>query len=213
MNTAVIFDLDGTMWDSTGCACAIWNRVFEKRGDIGFEMTKEKAESLMGKTMEEIGVLLFPDAPEVRRKEIVDEFGEEEVEYLKENGAILYDGLEDTLRMLIGNHELYIVSNCQDGYVPAFLQAHRLGGYFIDIEMSGRTGLDKGSNIRLIMERNDIRRAVYVGDTEGDERAARAAGVPFIYAEYGFGKAVSPDAVISRITELPDCIKKFNTEE
>lgn len=34
-----------------------------------------------------------------------------------------------------------------------------------EIEMSGRTGLDKGSNIKLIMERNNIRSVVYIGDT------------------------------------------------
>lgn len=45
--------------------------------------------------------------------------------------------------------------------------------YFEDIEMSGRTGLDKGKNIRLLMERNHIGQAVYVGDTKGDEKAAR----------------------------------------
>ena len=52
------------------------------------------------------------------------------------------------------------------------------------------------------MERNDIKSAVYVGDTEGDEKASRYAGIPFIYAAYGFGKAVSPDAVIKSIEEL-----------
>ena len=41
--------------------------------------------------------------------------------------------------------------------------------HFKDIEMSGRTGMDKGKNIKLLMERNGIQNAVYVGDTEGDE--------------------------------------------
>jgi phosphoglycolate phosphatase len=55
---------------------------------------------------------------------------------------------------------------------------------------------------------NNIKFAVYIGDTEGDEKAARFAGIPFIYAEYGFGNAVSPDAVITRIKQLPKCIKE-----
>ena len=141
MIEAIIFDLDGTMWDSTGCACDIWNRVLKKHNNIDFKMTKEQAEQLMGKTMEEIGEILFPDFSEEERTEIVDKFGIEEVDYLKERGAILYDGLEEVLSELRQNYKLYIVSNCQDGYVPAFLQAHHLGDYFEDIEMSGRTGL------------------------------------------------------------------------
>lgn len=138
MLNAIIFDLDGTMWDATGCASAIWNRVFSKHDEVTREMTKEKAEQLMGKTMEEIGQMLFPDLAEEVRRGIVDEFGLEEVEYLTENGAVLYDGLEETLIKLKQEYELYIVSNCQDGYVPAFLHAHKLGQYFKDIEMSVR---------------------------------------------------------------------------
>lgn len=142
-NLAIIFDLDGTLWDSTGCACDIWNRVLEKLDDITFHMTKEKAEQLMGKTMEDIGLILFPELPADARNAIIDEFGDEEVVYLKENGAILYDGLEEVLKELYTDYKLYIVSNCQDGYVPAFLHAHKLGQYFADIEMSGRTVLIK----------------------------------------------------------------------
>jgi phosphoglycolate phosphatase len=205
---AIIFDLDGTLWDSTGCACDIWNRVLEKHNEISFRMTKEKASQLMGKTMEDIGKILFPMFDEAKRNAVVNEFGTEEVKYLTENGAVLYDGLEEVLAKLHGNYKLYIVSNCQDGYVSAFLHAHKLERYFQDIEMSGRTGQDKGSNIKMIMERNNIKFAVYIGDTEGDEKAARFAGIPFIYAEYGFGNAVSPDAVITRIKQLPKCIKE-----
>lgn len=209
MIDSIIFDLDGTLWDSTGCACDIWNRVLDKHKDIDLRMTQNMTEQLMGKTMEQIGEILFPDVPNKVRSNIVNEFGDEEVRYLCENGAILYDGLEETISILSRNYKLYIVSNCQDGYVPAFLQAHKLGQYFADIEMSGRTGLDKGNNIKLLMERNNIKAAVYVGDTDGDEKAARFAGIPFIYAEYGFGKVVNPDAVISRIVELPACIKEL----
>ena len=209
MIDTIIFDLDGTLWDSTGCACDIWNRVLDKHKDIDFRMTQNMTEQLMGKTMEQIGEILFPDVSNEVRSNIVNEFGDEEVKYLCENGAILYDGLEETISLLSRNYKLYIVSNCQDGYVPAFLQAHKLGQYFADIEMSGRTGLDKGNNIKLLMERNNIKAAVYVGDTDGDEKAARFAGIPFIYAEYGFGKVVNPDAVITRIVELPTCIKEL----
>lgn len=208
-DVAIIFDLDGTLWDSTGCASDIWNQVLEKHKDISFRMTKERSEQLMGKTMEEIGEILFPEMDVEARNAVVDEFGEEEVRYLTEHGAVLYEGVEDTLKQLQEKYNLYIVSNCQDGYVPAFLHAHKLEPYFVDMEMSGRTGLDKGSNIKLLMQRNRIHTAVYVGDTAGDEKAARAAGVPFVYAAYGFGEAVSPDARITDIRELPECMRKF----
>ena len=38
------------------------------------------------------------------------------------------------------------------------------------------------------MERNGLKNSVYVGDTNGDSTAAKKAGIPFIYAKYGFGE-------------------------
>lgn len=208
LNKAIIFDLDGTLWDSTGCASDIWNRVLEKHEDISFRMTQEMVAKLMGKTMAEIGAILFPEMSVDDQSKIVDEFGEEEVKYLEEHGAVLYDGMAQTVDLLSKEYQLYIVSNCQDGYVPAFLHAHKMENYFEDIEMSGRTGLDKGKNIKIIMERNNITSAVYVGDTEGDEIASRYAGIPFIYAAYGFGQANAPDATIKCMRDLPECLKQ-----
>ena len=207
MRKAIIFDLDGTLWDATGCSVDIWNKVFDKHEEVSIRMTTEISSSLMGKTMPEIGAVLFPDMTEEARMSIVDDFGDEEVKYLSEHGAVLYDGVEETLSSLERDYDLYIVSDCQDGYVPAFLNAHKMEHHFKDIEMSGRTGMDKGENIKLLMERNDIKKAVYVGDTEGDENAARYAGIPFIWASYGFGKAKQPDKIIGSIKELKKTIR------
>ena len=210
MDQAIIFDLDGTLWNSADRVCDIWNCVFDKYEDVHLRMTQEVIGTLMGKTMEDIGDILFPELPVERRRKIVDDFGTEEVKYLYDHGATIYDGLEEALKALSPHYDLYIVSNCQGGYVPAFLHAHKMEAYFMDIEMSGRTGMDKGHNIRLLMERNNIRRAVYVGDTEGDEKASRSAGIPFLWASYGFGTAAAPDAVISAITDLPDVVSKMD---
>ena len=209
MKKSIIFDLDGTLWDSTGCVCAIWNRVLNKYEDISLMIAQETVSKMMGKTMDEIGKTLFPNLTEERRQQIIVDFGNEEVNYLSQNGAILYEGLEETLQILSLDYNLYIVSNCQDGYVDAFLHAHQLESYFKDYEMSGRTGLDKGHNIKLIMKRNTIDQAFYVGDTEGDEDASRFAGIPFIYASYGFGQAKNPDMIIHSIEELPKVLLKM----
>ena len=154
MDQAIIFDLDGTLWNSADRVCDIWNCVFDKYEDVHLRMTQEVIGTLMGKTMEDIGDILFPELPVERRRKIVDDFGTEEIKYLYDHGATIYDGLEEALKALSPHYDLYIVSNCQDGYVPAFLHAHKMEAYFKDIEMSGRTGMDKGHNIRLLMERN-----------------------------------------------------------
>lgn len=209
MRKAVLFDLDGTLWDASGQVYKIWNRVFERHPEANIPLTQEDMGNYMGKTMEEIGALLFPGLCQAAQKMIMEECGREEVSYLRQHGAVLYDGVRETIALLKREYDLYIVSNCQDGYVNSFLTAHRFEEDFQDIEMSGRTGKGKGENIRLLMERNHVTCAVYVGDTQGDESAARYAGIPFLYAAYGFGKASLPDRTLHDIRQLPALLKEI----
>ena len=101
---------------------------------------------------------------------------------------------------------LFLVSNCQDGYIEAFFQAHGLGRYFTDYENPGRTGLPKADNIALVAERNGLRRPLYIGDTQGDYDAASKAGVPFLHAAYGFGRIDRPVPSVATFGDLPDAI-------
>ena len=71
------------------------------------------------------------------------------------------------------------------------------GEIFEDYEYCARTGLEKGGNIRLIVERNGLKNAVYVGDTLMDKKGAEEAGVDFIYAEYGFGRLKEKNTIKS----------------
>jgi phosphoglycolate phosphatase len=110
--------------------------------------------------------------------------------------------LEEVLQALSEKYELYIVSNCQEGYIEAFYAYHGLEKYFRDFENPGRTGLSKGENIKLLMKRNGLEAPVYVGDTAGDQKAAKDAGIPFVYAKYGFGDVEDYDYAIERFDAL-----------
>ena len=115
---------------------------------------------------------------------------------------MLYPDVEAVLAQLSAKHPLMIVTNAADGYVDAMFSAHHLGKYFVDHETHGRTGLSKGENISLIMSRNGIQDAWYVGDTLKDQLACEAAGIPFVYAAYGFGEAQRWQARISCFRDL-----------
>jgi phosphoglycolate phosphatase len=79
--------------------------------------------------------------------------------------------------------------------------------YFIDYEEWGRSGLLKADNIRLVMERNGAEKAVYVGDIQKDADASAKAGVPCIWAAYGFGHIDKPAGVLNEFSELPQVLK------
>ncbi len=199
---SIIFDLDGTLWDSTDVVLVAWNEVVKKYKEIENLITKEDLKSIMGLQVKEIGKKLFPSVGEDVQQKILKEGCEIECEYIENQGGALYPHLEEVLRTLSQKYKLFIVSNCQCGYIEAFFKFHKVEKYFIDFENPGRTGLSKGENIQLIMERNNLKDPIYVGDTEGDLKAARYASIPFVYARYGFGKVVGSDYTIDRLDEL-----------
>ena len=121
-----------------------------------------------------------------------------------EHGGRLYPKLRETLVELRRSYALIIVSNCQDGYIQDFLDFADMRGLFGDFESAGGTGLSKGENIKLVIERNSIDKAVYVGDTQGDLDSADFAGIPFIRAAYGFGQMNRPVPEIREFCELPE---------
>ncbi len=185
---SIIFDLDGTLWDSTDTVLLAWNSLMKDYKQINRDITKEDLQSVMGLQVPEIGKKLFPDLNDQERNRFLEESCLVENTFLGEQGGVLFDQVEDVLRILSQKYKLFIVSNCQDGYIEAFYKFHQLEKYFTDYENPGRTGLSKGENIKLIMERNHLTKPVYVGDTEGDRKAAQFAGIPFVYAKYGFGQ-------------------------
>ncbi|MCQ2089931.1 MAG: HAD family hydrolase [Fibrobacter sp.] len=207
MPNALIFDLDGTLWDTVAPLTLIWNQVFQKNG-TGKVISEDDLRNVMGKNLQEISAIYFPDMERSRREDILNQCAVAHCAYLKEHGAPLFFD-KDFLIGLSAKYELFIVSNCPCGYIEAFLESQNLQKYFKDYEMSGRTGKSKGENIKTVMERNGCLDCVYIGDTVGDETAARTADIPFIHAAYGFGSANNPAAVIQNFNELLEILEKL----
>ena len=204
MRRGIIFDLDGTLWDSSKGVAASWQETLEKKFDIEKIITADMIQGVMGKSMYEISDILFSEFEMKKRRELLSCCCERENEYIRSHGGVLVEGLEEVLTQLRDSgYHLSIVSNCQDGYIEAFLEYHKLGAYFDDFESFGRTGREKGRNIRLVMERNQLEQAVYVGDVQGDYYAAVEAGVPFIHAENGYGTIREEVPGITSLSQLP----------
>ncbi len=208
MKKGIIFDLDGTLWDSSQAVVDSWNEALEKFTSEPYRITQQQMHGYMGHTMEYIAVNFFANETEERAFELLDICTRHENDYIAEHGGILFAGLEDTLKKLKGmGYFLAIVSNCQMGYIEAFFQYHKLGGYFDDTENYGRTLQDKDVNIRLVVKRNHLDRAVYVGDIMSDYNSTMKAGLPFIHAAYGFGTVPEGTPRMGDIRDLPEIVE------
>ena len=202
MKKGIIFDLDGTLWDSAQAVVDSWNVVIDRTEDFHKRITVEDMESLMGKTMDDIAFTYFDTVSRERALEILQACMDYENEYLEKVGGILYPQLEEVLADLSKDYFLAIVSNCQSGYIEAFLKYHKLEKYFNDFECFGNTKQEKDANIRTVAERNHLDKAVYVGDVLGDYLSTTKAGFPFIWAAYGFGDVPQAEYKVDALTQL-----------
>ncbi len=203
---AAVFDLDGTLWD-TSASCAIaWNRVAKRHGIAFREVVARDVRQVTGRPHDECIRTVYQGLPEAELQLLSDETMEEDNLVIAERGGVIYEGVVDGLRALSKRLPLMIVSNCQRGYIETFLAVAQVESCIADFECWGRTGNSKSQNLADIMSRNGVRSATFVGDTAGDQRAARDNQVPFIFARYGFGEVDAPEAVADSFADVVDLL-------
>lgn len=204
----IIFDIDGTLWDSRQQVAEGYNEQLMAEGLDHLCVTAEELKSLFGKTMTEIADILFADLPQTERYGLMERCMNRENGHILQSDTIKgYEGVKETLELLAQEYDLYIVSNSQQGYPEVCMEkmglTHLIRGHLC----FGDTGTEKGQTILELMRRHEISDAVYIGDTQGDYEATLVAGIPFIWAAYGFGTPAGWDARIDHIRQLPKTLK------
>ena len=201
---SIIFDIDGTLWDSRALIAEGYNIQLRKEGLHHLQTNADVLLKLFGRTMSEIADNLFPEFSPEERYALMDRCIESEDAYLNAHpcDTIAYPDIKPTMEELAKRHRLFIVSNGQKGYPQ--LAARKLGvDHLIAGYLSyGDTGTHKGETIRILMKDHNITNAVYVGDTQGDYEATVDAGIDFIWADYGFGKPQSCHGTIHCFKDL-----------
>ena len=200
---SLIFDIDGTLWDSRALVAEGYNLQLKDEGLEHLFVNAEQLKSLFGKVMTDIADVLFAEIPLPERYALMERCMARENQYLQDSPcAIGYPGVKETLTRLAENHRLFIVSNSQRGYPELCIRKLGLEGCITAHLCFGDTGTSKGKTIRTLMERHKIVSCAYIGDTQGDYQATVEAGIPFLWASYGFGVPEGYDARIDALSDL-----------
>lgn len=206
---SIILDIDGTIWNTTPIVAEAWNAAVAEAGYKQKQLiTAEMLTHEFGKTMDNIAEDLWPESDIETRKNILQICCVKEHDAVANNKKdITYPDVVKTVKELSKIIDIYVVSNCQAGYIELTLEKTGLTNYVKDHVCFGDNNLPKSENIKLIVSRNNLAKPVYVGDTQGDCNACKDAGVPFIWAKYGFGTADTYVGVLDNFAQLPELIK------
>ena len=201
---SLIFDIDGTLWDSRALVAEGYNIQLCTEGYDHLCVNAEVLRPLFGKTMAAIADVILAEVPVPERYALMERCMETENRYLAENECrIGYEGVKETLEALKKDYRLFIVSNAQCGYPELCMEKLGIAHLFEGHLCYGDTGTEKGQTILTLMRRHNITDGVYIGDTQGDYEATVEAGVPFIWAAFGFGNPQGYAARLDDFRQLP----------
>ena len=207
---SLIFDIDGTLWDSRAIVAKGYNDYLMEVGRPDLQVDAEYLKTLFGKTMTEIADIMLCSIPAPERYDIMLGCMAREDEFLHQDPCdIAFPGVQETLRELQARYRLFIVSNAQCGYPELMMDKLGIRHLFEGRMCFGDTNLPKGDTIRILMERHGIEDAIYIGDTQGDLEASRRAGIPFLFCTFGFGTPETFDASIDSFDQLPKILENM----
>jgi len=200
---SLIFDIDGTLWDSRALVAEGYNIQLKEEGLAHLCVTAEDLKPLFGKVMTEIADVILASVPKEDRYDLMERCMATENRYLHNNPCrIGYPGVQETIAALSKKYRLFIVSNSQCGYPELCIDKLGLTPYIEGHMCFGDTGTSKGKTIRTLMAKHKIGSCAYVGDTQGDYEATLEAEIPFLWCSYGFGTPAAYAEKVDRFEDL-----------
>ena len=70
---SIIFDVDGTLWDSTAICADAWNTIIKQETDLDLHITEKTLKGLFGRLLPDIAKAIFPDYSTERQLYLIDQ--------------------------------------------------------------------------------------------------------------------------------------------
>ncbi|MGB4399898.1 MAG: HAD family hydrolase [Daejeonella sp.] len=200
---SLIFDMDGTLWDAVDSYVQSWNEG-AKIENIDRVFTRADLDHVMGWERGKVLPYFFPDKNDDERERIYETINQCRAKIIPQQGGILYEGVREGIKKLASKYKLFVVSNCPKGLIIEFMTWAGLQEYFVDEMAHGVNSKPKSHNIKLLIDKHNLLKPVYIGDTNGDSIDSRAANVPFVLVTYGFGNTDDFDLKFDDFNSLTD---------
>ena len=205
---SLIFDLDGTLWDSSHACASGWNQALFEMGKKARNFSPADIGAIMGLPPSKIFEKFFPEESPEERSAIASRCLREELKSIQETTIGLFPGVKAGLITLAQTFPLYLVSNCLTDYLETFFTLSGLKPLFKDSTCHGATGKTKAENISLIIANHHLKSAAYIGDTAADHKSAERAGALYFHVNYGFG---TPDRECQTFDTFSELVSYFTT--
>ncbi len=214
----VIFDLDGTLADTSGDLLEAANACFRTlgHGDLLDLQADQTTAFAGGRAMLRLGFSRL-DMTDVEAR--IDEQFQCLIDYYGENidrHTVVYDGVRPAIqRLLDADFKVGICTNKPEGLAEILMK--RLGlrdmfGALIGADTLPTRKPDAAPYLETVARvGGDVARSVLIGDTITDRETARAAGVPSVLVTFGpTGREVAqlkPEALLDHYDQLFDVVQ------
>ena len=205
---SLIFDMDGTLWDAADTYVASWNAGLQKE-NIDKTISRDDLGHMIGWEKRKVLEHVMPDFSEEKQERIFNTINDFRSELIPEMGGILYEGIKEGLAELSTRYKLFIVSNCPENLITQFMNWAGITHLITDEMAHGLNSQPKHYNIRLLIDKYDLKSPVYIGDTETDSIESRKAELPFVFLSYGFGKTDDYDLKFDTFPAFTDYFMKL----
>ncbi|MFV2001815.1 MAG: HAD-IA family hydrolase [Paracoccaceae bacterium] len=216
----VIFDLDGTLADTSGDLISAANRTFRSLG-MGDMLSAGRDAAVATKSIEAMLELGFERAGRCRQPDRFDELNQMILDSYGENidqFTYLYPGAFDAITRLVKQgHKTGICTNKPEHLALDLMS--RLGARDLFASLIGGDTLsvskpDPAPLVQAIKRAGGaLEQSVMIGDTVNDLKTARAAGVPCALVTFGpLGPDVAklePDALLHHFDDLDALVRRL----
>lgn len=216
----VIFDLDGTLADTSGDLIAAANACFESMGrNVALDPEADKATAFRGgRAMLRLG---FERLGETRDDaSLLSEYAMFLEIYGRNlnRSSALYPGAEQALRQLADEgYKLGICTNKPEALAETLMRSlgvRELFGSLVGADTLPVRKPDPAPYVESVTRAGgSVGRSLLVGDTVTDRDTALAAGVPFVLVDFAFddeyGQALNSDATLPGYDALAETVSRL----